>query len=248
MQRYFLTENIRIGATFMLPDDIAHHFMTVLRSKVGSEAEFVLADREEVVLAKVQQSDVNGTEMVVLSSSRPQVELPVETTLIIALTKGDKPELVTQKATELGVHRLIFVETAWSVVHWGSKYEKKLARLLKIAQGAAEQSHRLVVPSVQYVDNIRDLDLPADMVKLVAWEESAKNGETGQLAQSFAGLTAGQSIAFMIGPEGGLKESELDFLKTVGFKAAGLGPRILRAETAPMYVLSALSFALELNR
>ncbi|MBC6499409.1 RsmE family RNA methyltransferase [Weissella confusa] len=66
-----------------------------------------------------------------------------------------QPELVVQKATELGVHHVIIVETDWSVVHWGMKADKKLARLQKIAQGAAEQSHRLRVPDVTYVEKLR---------------------------------------------------------------------------------------------
>ncbi|GAK30627.1 16S rRNA methyltransferase RsmE [Weissella oryzae SG25] len=248
MQRYFLEEDLAINSQFDLPTDIAHHFMTVLRAKVGSKAEFVLADRKHVAIAEVVSTDADVTKMVVLELMAPEVELPVDVTMIIGLTKGDKPELVAQKTTELGVNHLIFVETAWSVTHWGSKASKKVARLLKIAEAAAEQSHRLITPTISYLSNLQALDLPADTQKIVAWEESAKVGEAMHLARTLAELKAGEKIAFLVGPEGGLKESELAYLETVGFKAAGLGPRILRAETAPLYLLSALSYALELER
>lgn len=248
MQRYFLEEDLAVNSQFSLPADIAHHFVTVLRAKVGSKAEFVLADRKHVALAEVVSIEADKTEMVVLDLAAPQVELPVDVTMIVGLTKGDKPELVAQKATELGVNHLIFVETAWSVTHWGSKASKKVARLLKIAEAAAEQSHRLITPTVTYLSDLQELSLPADMQKIVAWEESAKVGEATHLAQTLAKLKTGEKIAFLVGPEGGLKESELAYLEMVGFKAAGLGPRILRAETAPLYLLSALSYALELEQ
>lgn len=248
MQRYFLTE-APTGQEFVLPEDVQHHLMTVLRGKEGTQAEFVYPDQQTMVVAEVIRVDDETTTMRVVEEVTTDVELPVETTIILGLAKGDKPELVVQKATELGVHHVIIVETDWSVVHWGMKADKKLARLQKIAQGAAEQSHRLRVPDVTYVEKLRDLLLPDDMVKIVAWEESAKQGETAQLVAQFSRLNPGDKIAFLVGPEGGLKESELDLLtKTFGFVPAGLGPRILRAETAPLYALSALSYALELAR
>ncbi|APS27157.1 16S rRNA (uracil(1498)-N(3))-methyltransferase [Weissella cibaria] len=248
MQRYFLTETPETDE-FDLPADIAHHLMTVLRGKVGTMAEFVYPDRETMVVAKVSEIGDDVTRMTVVERVEANVELPVQATLILGLAKGDKPELVVQKATELGVHHIIFVETDWSVVHWGMKADKKIARLAKIAQGAAEQSHRLTVPDVQYLPNLQALTLPEAMIKIVAWEESAKQGEAAMLAQQFAQLRSGDEVAFLVGPEGGLKEAELELLtEKFGFVAAGLGPRILRAETAPLYALSALSFALELER
>ncbi len=187
MQRYFLDFE-PTSTTFQLPADVAHHFITVLRAQVDDQAEFVLPDRETVVLARVKQRQTDGAQMEVLERYQPQVELPVEVTLIIALAKGTKPELVVQKATELGVKELIFVETAWSVVHWGSKAAKKVARLQKVAQAAAEQSHRTKVPTVNYQSNLTSLRLAETAKKVVAWEESAKQGEQRQLARVFSNL------------------------------------------------------------
>jgi len=248
MQRYFLTETPESNA-FDLDEATAHHLMTVLRGKVGTTAEFVLPDHQNMVVAKVTAVTESTTRMEIIDKIAVEVELPVDTTVILGLAKGDKPELVVQKATELGVHQIIFVETAWSVVHWGMKADKKLTRLQKIAQGAAEQSHRLQVPVVSYVPSLTDLTLPDTTIKIVAWEESAKQGEVTQLVQQFEQLKTGDAITFLFGPEGGLKESELLYLvDELNFVAAGLGPRILRAETAPLYALSALSYALELAR
>lgn len=246
MQRYFLTI-FPEQDTFILDQDIRHHLMTVLRGKVGTKAEFVLPDNKTVILAKVVEVSTETT-MKICETYTVSVELPVETTLILGLAKGGKPDLVIQKATELGVHHIILVETAWSVVHWGEKAAKKIERLNKIAQGAAEQSHRLYVPDIVYAESLEKLEfLPAEAIKLVAWEESAKHGEKAALVQAFSQLKRGDHIITLVGPEGGLKESELLYLKeTLGFLPAGLGPRILRAETAPLYVLSALGYVTEL--
>lgn len=246
MQRYFLTEE-PAEQRFVLPEDIAHHFMTVLRGEVDSEAEFVLPDRQRVVIAKVVAVDGQETIMEIISERQSDVELPIDVTLVLGLTKGDKPELVVQKATELGVTNIVFVETAWSVVRWGMKVDKKLVRLNKIAQAAAEQSHRLHIPEITYAPNLAALDLP-EGERLVAWEESAKQGEARQLVQSLESMERGGHLIALVGPEGGLSPEEMTQLEVEGFKPAGLGPRILRAETAPLYILSTVSYVLELTR
>jgi len=81
---------------------------------------------------------------------------------------------------------------------------------------------------------------------VVAWEESAKQGESGQLVQTLSRMQAGQRLLAIFGPEGGLTTTEVSDLAQAGVVAAGLGPRIMRAETAPMYLLSAVSFSQEL--
>ncbi|MDR3190452.1 MAG: 16S rRNA (uracil(1498)-N(3))-methyltransferase [Lactobacillaceae bacterium] len=247
MQRYFLTEDFD-GDEFVLSTDIAHHFMTVLRGKVDSTAEFVLPDRQTLLIAKVIEANGEFTKMQVIKREQVNVELPIETTLILGLAKGDKPELVVQKGTELGAHHFIFVETEWSVVHWGSKAERKIERLQKIAQSAAEQSHRNMIPDIIYVERLQALTLSDSMIKVVAWEESAKQGERANLVQALQAAKTAPAIGFLIGPEGGLSPAELTLLtEHMNFVAAGFGPRILRAETAPFYALSALSYALELE-
>ncbi|WP_258087953.1 RsmE family RNA methyltransferase [Weissella fangxianensis] len=245
MQRYFLDE-VPTGEEFQLPENVAHHFITVLRSHEGSQAEFVLPNRQEIIIAKVVRFEHDYPIMAIVSRQESHVELPVDTTIVIGLSKGDKPELVVQKATELGVHHIIIVETAWSVVHWGQKAAKKITRLNKIATSAAEQAHRLRIPDVSYVASLVDLEVDST-VKLVAWEESAKQGETSQLVQQLNRLQPADSVSFLFGPEGGLSSQEVDALVEQGFVPVGLGPRILRAETAPLYALSTLSYVIELN-
>ncbi|KRN75703.1 hypothetical protein IV73_GL000198 [Weissella kandleri] len=247
MQRYFLNQTAQ-SEPFPLDEKNRHHLMTVLRGQVGTKLELV-DNQQHLYLAEVVEVTPTNTMVKIkksLSSDATQLELPIAVTLILGLAKGDKPELVVQKATELGVQRLIFTETQWSVVHWGSKVERKLVRLHKIAEGAAEQSHRLVVPTVEYYANLKQVPVDDQAVRMVAWEESAKQGEKRQFVQMIeASISSGQLTA-VIGPEGGLSGEELAWLQENGFTAAGLGPRILRAETAPLYLLSAVSYATEL--
>ena len=128
------------------------------------------------------------------------------------------------------------------------KQVKKLERLAKIAQGAAEQSHRVHIPQIKFVENLNQLDLPLAAVGLCAYEEAAKEGEKSSMAKAMQLLKKdAKEVYAVFGPEGGLSPKETDLLKQKGFLMAGLGPRIMRTETAPLYFLAALSFALELE-
>lgn len=153
-------------------------------------------------------------------------------------------ELIIQKSTELGAHKFISYKAERSVVKWDDKKViKKIERLQKIAQEAAEQSHRTIIPEVHYAASFKELmfgHVHYDFV-IAAYEESAREGEDSALASLFQTMKPGQSVLCIFGPEGGISEKELLLLEEANAKLAGLGPRILRTETAPLYVLSAAS-------
>lgn len=245
MQRYFLNARAEQG-TLELPKEIAHHLVTVLRAQPGDQVELALADRQ-VYLASVVNT--RPARVKIIKNLHRNSELPIHVTLLCGLPKTkEKPELIVQKATELGAEQIVFFESTRSVSHWNSsKQGKKLARLQKIADGAAEQSHRNLQPTVAYCPNLTQAlaAYPAD-ARVVAWEESAKQGETSALHQVLSQLTAGQSIVAIFGPEGGLTEQEIDQMTAAGIVPVGLGPRILRTETAPLYFMAAVSYASEL--
>jgi len=139
----------------------------------------------------------------------------------------------------------------WSVAKWdGKKLGKKIEKLEKIALGAAEQSKRNIVPSIQLFEKKADFLAQLDQFDsiIVAYEESAKEGEATALLQAVTGLEKGAKLLFIFGPEGGLSPTEIESFEAKGAVLAGLGPRILRAETAPLYVLSALSVLVELEK
>lgn len=245
MQRYFLKQPIADDIVLTADQDVFKHFGKVLRARVGSQAEFVSQDQEVVVGEVVA---ITPTEMTlkVVSRLTENVELPVQVTVIVSPLKNDRSDWFVQKATELGVHRIIFTTMTRTVADWRKQQLKKAMRLEKIAQAAAEQSHRLMIPTIDFLSWSEVLSLPKQ-AGIVAWEESAREGEVGTLVQVVKPLPAGATLALVFGPEGGLTADEVAALSAHEFKPAGLGPRILRAETAPLYALSAISVLKELN-
>ena len=151
--------------------------------------------------------------------------------------------------TELGASQIWAFPADWSVAKWdGKKLGKKVEKLEKIALGAAEQSKRNLVPSITLFEKKADFLAQFDQFDriVVAYEESAKEGEAVALIQSLTGLEAGSKLLVIFGPEGGLSPAEIESFEAKGAVLAGLGPRILRAETAPLYALSAVSVVTEL--
>lgn len=247
MQRYFIDQN-NAGDQVKLPDDIAHHLVTVLRATVGTEFELVMADHQ-TYLAELTSVVSTAVTAKIVKKLGNNSELPVKAILACGLPKTkEKPELIVQKGTELGATEIIFFEAERSISHWNSqKQSRKIARLQKIADAAAEQSHRNVKPQIEYCPSLKQLlaNYPAT-IRLVAWEESAKEGESSQLAQSLAKLQRDDSVLAIFGPEGGLTPTEVNIMEENDVIPVGLGPRILRTETAPLYFLATVSFITEL--
>ncbi|MDC2840816.1 16S rRNA (uracil(1498)-N(3))-methyltransferase [Limosilactobacillus mucosae] len=248
MQRYFIDESLPKDRRLTLPADIAHHLIDVLRADVDTEIEVALND-QKVYLAKVVE--LNPATIELKADLGTDAELPVEVILACGLPKTkEKPELIVQKATEMGADRIVFFAAQRSISRWNpQKQAKKIERLQKIANAAAEQSHRNHQPEVVYGGKLSDvLKNEAADFKIVAWEESAKQGEEANLAKTLRQLRPGQKLLAIFGPEGGLSEAEIEQMQAQGVVPAGLGPRILRTETAPLYLLAAVSYQLELAR
>ncbi len=248
MQQYFLPDKVaNIGDVFSLEKSDHHHLFTVLRAQAGEVVQVVFAN-QSLMLAEVGEDQAT---LSVIESLTRQIELPVDVTIAVGLPKGDKLEFIAQKATELGAHELIGFPAKWSVSKLDAKKtSKKTERLQKIVKGAAEQSKRLRIPGVQLLDSIKaltDLFENYDVV-LVAYEASAKSDEVSMFAKQLAALKNGGSILVIFGSEGGISPEEIAIFTKLGAVPIGLGPRIMRAETAPLYVLSAISFYTELLR
>ncbi len=246
MQRYFINHPLPAHRRLKLPADVAHHLITVMRATTGTQVELVLSDHHAYLATLL---DPTTAEVKIDQGLGTDSELPIEVTLACGLPKTkEKPELIVQKATEMGASRIVFFESARSVSHWNDQRQaKKIERLQKIAAAAAEQSHRNRIPEVHYVKNLAGLltDFRSDQ-QIVAWEESAKQGEQSALAAVFNRLKKGQSLLAIFGPEGGLTENEVARLTKGDVVACGLGPRILRTETAPLYLMAAVSYNFEL--
>jgi 16S rRNA (uracil1498-N3)-methyltransferase len=166
-------------------------------------------------------------------------------TLIQALTKGDKLELVVQKATELGVARVLPVTTQRSVPRFGDAGAMRAlgrrARWQKIAREAARQSGRADVPEIEPVTPLSTALAAAakDALKILLWE-----GEREHALGQVLPPPPVARVVIAVGPEGGFSVEEVEAARAAGFVSVGLGPRVLRTETAALVVLAILGFAL----
>ncbi|WP_338451567.1 16S rRNA (uracil(1498)-N(3))-methyltransferase [Niallia oryzisoli] len=249
MQRYFASYSPE-NHCFIITGEDCHHISKVMRMKEKDEILCVSEDQKTAVcsIAEISTDQVIAD---VIQWKEESVELPVQVTIVSGLPKGDKFEWIIQKGTELGASKFIPFTADRSVVKWdGKKADKKIIRWQKIAKEAAEQSHRTVIPEITQPVNLSSLLKYAEGydVKLVAYEEEARLGEVKVLVSSLNELEKGGSLLVLFGPEGGLSTGEVEKLIAGGFRPCGLGPRILRTETAPLYLLSAVSYHLELLR
>ncbi|HEM3634703.1 TPA: 16S rRNA (uracil(1498)-N(3))-methyltransferase [Streptococcus suis] len=248
MQQYFVNGRAPQGVFQIKDKDTAKHMFSVMRLQVDDQIVLVFDDGIKR-LARVVDSQSQSVE--ILEELTDNVELPVSVTIALGFPKGDKLEFVAQKATELGMAALWAFPADWSVVKWdGKKLAKKAEKLEKIAQGAAEQSKRNRLPAVRLFE--KKADFLAQLVGfdqiILAYEEAAKEGEQANLVKILSGLEIGQSVLVIVGPEGGVSPEEVAAFEGAGAVKTGLGPRILRAETAPLYALSTISYATELLR
>jgi len=249
MQRYFVHSNqIEDQAVTITGEDV-HHIVRVMRMTVEDQLLCSLSDTRQTALCQIAEITNDTVVTDIVEWIKAETEIPVRITIANGLPKGDKLELVIQKGTELGAESFIPFNAARSIVKWDEKKgQKKVERWNKIAKEAAEQSHRSFLPEVTAPLSFTELLKESGNYhhKLVAYEESAKEGESSAFAQALRKMNAGESVLVLFGPEGGLSEKEIDKLTEYGFVCCALGPRILRTETAPLYALSAISYHFEL--
>ena len=172
-------------------------------------------------------------------------ELPARIHLFQGLPKGDKMELIIQKAVELGAFSIIPVETKRCVVKLDvKKAAKKVVRWQQIAESAAKQSKRMLIPEIHEVMTYKQaLEFAKQLdVKLIPYELAKGMKETREILSE---IKPGQSVGIFIGPEGGFEEEEVAKALEAGAHAITLGRRILRTETAGLAILSVLMFQLE---
>jgi 16S rRNA (uracil1498-N3)-methyltransferase len=250
MQRYFLEKDYIEGDLFHINGDDFHHMTRVMRMKEGDEF-FAVFKGGKSATSKIESISSDDIKASIVQWETAIKELPISVTIASGLPKGDKLEWIIQKGTELGAHEFIPFNADRSIVKWDEKKaKKKVERWEKIAKEAAEQSHRKLIPKVFSPYSFSELMEISNQYdyKLIAYEEESRASEMGNFANTISSMENGSSILIVFGPEGGLTEKEVIKSQQSGFLPCGLGPRILRAETAPLYVLSALSYQFELMR
>ena len=177
-----------------------------------------------------------------------EVELPVKVLLFQGLPKADKMDLIVQKAVELGAAEIIPVSMERCVVKLDAgKAAKKTARWQTIAESAASQSRRSIIPRVLAPMSMREaVEYAKEQteVRVIPYELQEDDGSVKQYLES---LKEGQSVSIFIGPEGGFTPAEVELAKEAGIRPISLGRRILRTETAGLAILSWLIYILEIQ-
>ena len=244
MPRFFTPSDNFDGSTVKITGDDSRHIARALRMAVGDEITVCdMQGREHLCrLTKIRDEEC---ECEILDSREGRTESPLHITLYMGYPKGDKLELVIQKAIELGASRIVPFESSRCVKRpKDDKIDKQTARLQRIAEEAAKQCGRARLAEVarpisfkEALEEAATADLP-----LFCYEGDG----TVSLKSALADAVGKRTVSVIVGCEGGFSEKEAEEARAAGLIPVNLGPRILRCETAPAYVLSAISYVLEL--
>ena len=243
MYHFFVEEEQVNGENAYISGSDVNHVVNVLRMKIGEEL-LISVKGDWDYLCKIEEIENDRVNLKLLESME-QRELPIKLTLLQGIPKSDKLEMIIQKAIELGVSNIIPVKTNRVVVKIDEKKtQAKVNRWNAIAQSAAKQSKRSIIPKVlnpQTLDNA--LEIVKDYgVKLLPYENADGIKKTKDILNS---LDSKNNIAVFIGPEGGFEEAEVKKSTDSGFEVITLGKRILRTETAGLALLSNIMIRLE---
>lgn len=238
-RRFYAPPEGRHGDTVALGPEESHHLIRVLRLQPGDIIDvFDGLGREYRCCVESVKAPVRAR---ILEALGPRGESPLWVTLIQSLTKADKFDLIVQKATELGVARIIPVISERTEIRWAEeKAQARVARWQKIALEAAKQCRRSRAPEVQPVCALAEALTPfatlSRALRLCLSEREGVDGKAALPAQ------APSEAIIVVGPEGGWSDADLIAAVHHGFSPVTLGTRILRTETAALVALSILQF------
>ena len=232
------------GLAYITGADV-NHISHVLRMKPGEQFYVTDGERQGKYLCALKSVSAEQVVCDIVQNITDTMELPCEIVLYQGLPKADKMELIIQKAVEFGASRIVPVETKRSVVKLDAKKaQAKISRWQGIAEAAAKQSKRDVIPVIGELTTLKEaLKEAADFeVSMMPYENAEGMAFTRKLLE---GIQPGQRVAIFVGPEGGFDESEVEAALSMGTKPMTLGRRILRTETAGLAILSMLVYVLE---
>ncbi len=247
MSKFFVKANQIYNNKIEILDEDVNHIKNVLRLEIGENIIICNQDDSTNYDCKITEITSKKVECEIIKLLEKKSEGNVELVIFQGLPKADKMELIIQKGTELGVSEFVPVSLKRCIVKLDSKDQvKKVDRWNKIAEVAAKQSGRDIIPKVRSVESIKQIE---EQIKdfdlfLVAYEMEENNYIKNEL-EKITGSKNNYKIAVFIGPEGGLEKQEVDFLNASGAKVISLGKRILRTETVTLQVSSIIMYELE---
>ena len=245
MHRFYVNANQIQGDTIVIKGSDINHIKNVLRMKQGDDIVICNGQGKDCycIINKVSEAEISAK---IITQKDTGTELDQKIILFQGLPKKDKMELIIQKAVELGVYEIVPVMTKRTIVKLEDKKkeEKKLQRWQAIAEEAAKQSGRGMIPLVSPVVNFREAVTRAGLLgqAIIPYE----NASGMQITRKILGdLRQFDSIGVFIGPEGGFEEAEIDLAVSKKIHPISLGRRILRTETAGLAALSMMVLMLE---
>lgn len=246
MPKFFIKESQIDNNEITLIGEDVKHIANVLRKQVGDEINICNITTSENFLSQIKEINKEQIKCNIIKKINSEAEPKTEITIFQGLPKAEKMELIIQKCTELGAKNFVPVQMERCVVKLDAKSEiKKIERWQKIAETAAKQSGRDIIPKVENLINFQkllNLIQKYDIV-LVAYENEEKY--TLKNALNTVKEKENLKIGIIIGPEGGIEKQEVEQLVKSGAKSITLGKRILRTETAGLSMTSIILYELE---
>lgn len=237
MPRFFIAGTNKVGGVAVISGADAEH-IRVLRMKIGERLVICDGSGKEYDCRLTKLAD-GVAEAEVCGEAESPAEPSVRCVVLAAFPKGDKAEFIVQKCTENGASEFVFFPSKRCIVRPEPRsLDKKLQRLQRIAEEAAKQSGRGIIPTVRAASDYGEA-LDAVMkqeLRLFMYEA----GERTPICEAVDALPDAKSCAIVTGPEGGFEEYEVDLARKLGITVCSMGPRILRCETAPLVALTAV--------
>ncbi len=237
MRRFFVEEISERATLARITGEEFLHLKKALRLTVGDEVA-LFNGRGLELRGVIESIGRDYADIKITGTPERSKESPLEVILLQGLLKGDKPELIIQKATELGVKEVSFFPTSRTVpvTSAGSAKEKRWQRA---AIEAAKQCGRACLPRINFLKDLNTaLSAHEGLFKLILWERESEKG----LKEALKAPKAKKGVVVLVGPEGGFSEEDVMAAKNAGFAPVGLGPRILRAETAAIAILAIIQY------
>ena len=245
MFNFFVDSSMKQGDCYCITGSDFNHIKNVLRMKEGESFLVSCEGKSDLCVLREISGDTAIAE--ITEENYQDTELPIKIYLFEGLPKSDKMELIIQKCVELGVHAIVPTEMSRCVVKLDDKKKKsKISRWQSIAESAAKQSKRNLVPEVMDVMSYKEALNFAKTLDLILLPYESKNGMK-DTADALSLIKNGMSVGIIVGPEGGFDEKEVDEAFSIGAKVISLGKRILRTETAAITAVGMCMLYTEMN-
>lgn len=245
MYNFFVAPDAIVDSQVRITGSDYNHMKNVLRMKPGETVYISTGSDDASYDCVIESYDRDAVNLRIVAKLEEGLELPARVTLFQGLPKQEKMEWIIQKAVELGVYEIVPVSTKRSIMKLDAKKAKsKVERWQGIAESAAKQSKRRLIPEIREVMSVKEaLSYMTDFdVKLLPYENAEGMPKTKNIIENIKPL---ERVAIMIGPEGGFAEEEVSLCEENGMETITLGRRILRTETAGMTVLAWIMYQLE---